>query len=102
MGRKNPRYTREFREEAVRLYKESGKSLSAAAKDIGVAPSTLAKWTAQVEVDVGKGPGGALKSDERAELIRLRRENRQLTQERDFLKKATAFFVKENSPSRTR
>ncbi len=47
----------------------------------------------QAKVDAGEGPGGALTSDEKAELRRLRREVRTLRMERDFLKKAAAFFA---------
>jgi transposase len=50
----------------------------------------------QAEIDAGRGAPGALTSEEREELGRLRRENRTLRMERDILKKATAFFAKEN------
>jgi transposase len=97
MGRKRPRYTAEFKAEAARLFRESGKSLKETARDIGVAATTLAAWTKQAEVDARRGPKGALTTEEREELIRLRRENRQVKQERDFLKKASAFFARESS-----
>jgi len=97
MGRKRTRYTAEFKAEAARLYHESGKSMSEVARDIGVASTSLAKWVKQAEIDAGRGPKGALTTEEREELVRLRRENRQIKQERDFLKKATAFFAKGNS-----
>ena len=97
MGRKRPHYTAEFKAEAVRLYHASGKSVTAAARDIGIAKATLMKWVRQAEIDAGRGPQGALTTEEREELIRLRRENRQIRQERDFLKKVSAFFAKENS-----
>jgi transposase len=71
--------------------------LTEAARDIGIAATTLGKWTTQAEIDAGRGPKGALTTEEHEELIRLRRENRQVKQERDFLKKATAFFARENS-----
>jgi len=97
MGRKQPRYTAEFKAEAVKLYRESGMSRTRAARDIGVASTTLATWVRQADIDAGKGPQGALTTAEREELIRLRRENRRVKMERDFLKKATAFFARENS-----
>jgi len=56
----------------------------------------LRNWVKQAEIDAGKGPNGALTTDERAELVKLRRDNRRLSQERDFLKKAAAFFAKED------
>lgn len=97
MGRKRPRYTAEFKAEAVTLYHASGKSLTHGARDIGIAKTTLAGWAKQAEIDAGRGPRGALTTEEHEELIRLRRENRQVKQERDFLKKVSAFFAKENS-----
>jgi len=97
MGRKKPRYTVEFKAEAVRLYHASGKSLTAAAQDIGIAKTTLTAWAKQAEIDAGRGPRGALTTEEHEELIRLRRENRKITLERDFLKKVSAFFAKENA-----
>ena len=97
MGRKMSRYTAEFKSEAVSLYHKSGKSLTEAARDIGIAKTTLLGWVKQAEIDAGRGAKGALTTEEREELIRLRRENRQVKQERDFLKKVSAFFAKENS-----
>ena len=97
MGRKRPRYTADFKAEAVRLYRASGKSLAQAAGDIGVATTTLRTWAKQADIDAGRGPKGALTTEEREELIRLRREVRQVRQERDFLKKTTAFFARESS-----
>jgi transposase len=97
MVKTKTRYTKEFKTEAVKLYHSGGKSLAQSAKDLGIAASTLNKWVEQAKIDEGNGPAGALKSDEREELIRLRRENKQIKLERDFLKKATAFFAKESS-----
>lgn len=97
MGRKRPYYTPEFKAEAVRLVRESQKPVSIIAKDIGVSESALRKWVRQADIDEGQGPEGALTTEERAELTRLRRENRQLTMERDFLKKVSSFFARENS-----
>ena len=62
-----------------------------------MARTSLQKWVRQAAVDGGHGPEGALTTDERQELYRLRRELRQVKMERDFLKKATAFFAKESS-----
>ena len=82
MRQKRPRYTVEFKTEAVRLYHAGGKSLAEAARDIGIAKTTLAGWVKPTEIDAGRGPKGALTTEEREELIRLRRENRQVKQER--------------------
>ena len=54
------------------------------------------RWVSQAEVDVGKGPPGALTSDEREELAQLRRENKRLKEEREILKAAATFFAKES------
>ena len=95
--RKRRSFTPEFRAEAVRLVREGSKSLPQVAKDLDVTESALRNWVNQADVDEGKGPAGALTTAEREELVRLRKENRQLHMERDFLKKAAAFFAKEGS-----
>ncbi len=99
MGRKKkrPRYTAEFKADAARLACQGDKSVGEIARDVGVSETALRRWMQQAEIDEGSGPIGALTTDEREELTRLRRENRQVKLERDFLKKAAAFFAKENS-----
>jgi transposase len=97
MGRQKKRkYTPEFRAEAIRLVNEGTKSLSQIAREIGVGHQTLWSWVHQAEVDAGRGKPEELTTDERQELARLRRENAQLREEREILKKATAFFAKES------
>jgi transposase len=91
---KIPPYSEEFRREAVRLLRTSGRSVPQLAKELGCSPTSLRNWAAQREVDEGKAPG--LTSDEREELRRLRRELRTVTEEREILKKAAAFFAKES------
>ena len=86
-------YPPEFRAEAVALYRASGRSLAAVAKDLDVAIESLRSWVKQAEVDHGEREG--LASDERDELKRLRRQNARLRQEREILKRAAAFFAKE-------
>jgi transposase len=95
--RKRRSFNPEFRAEAVRLVREGTKSLPQVAKDLDLTESALRNWVNQAEVDEGKAPAGALTTAEREELARLRKENRQLQMERDFLKKAAAFFAKEGS-----
>jgi transposase len=89
------RFTREFQDEAVRLALTSGRSQRAIADDLGVNRSTLARWMAEHQ----DRPSSATPPNEDVmdELKRLRRENEVLRQERDILKKATAFFAKEGS-----
>ncbi len=98
MPRTNPPYAPQFREEAVRLVRESEKPLTQIAADLGVAPQSLRNWVRQAEIDAGERNG--LNTDEQAELRRLRRENRQLKEEREILKKAAAFFAQETDPRR--
>ena len=97
MGRKKKRYTKEFKAEAVRLARENEQSIEQTAKDLGISESALRRWLQQADVDEGKGPTGALTTSEREELFQLRRDLRRVTMERDFLKKAAAFFAREDS-----
>ena len=94
MGKTHPPYAKEFRVEAVRLVRESGKSLAAIAKDLGVTEPTLRAWRRQTDLDSGKRSDG-LTTEERDEIRRLRREVRVLREERDILRKAAAFFARE-------
>lgn len=97
--RSRPRrqFSEEFKAGAVRLVLKEGRSPSQVARDLDVAPSGLANWVRQAKIDSGRGPVGALTSEEKEELSRLRRENRELRLERDILKKAAAFFAKESA-----
>jgi transposase len=94
VGKTRPPYAKEFRAEAVRLVRESGKSLAAIANDLGVSEPSLRAWRKQAELDSGKRSDG-LTTEEHAEVRRLRREVRILREERDILKKAAAFFARE-------
>ncbi len=95
---KIPPYSLEFRREAVRLLRSSGRSVPQLARELGCSPQSLRNWSRQVDVDEGKAAG--LMSDEREELRRLRRELRTVTEEREILKKAAAFFAKDSETRR--
>ena len=91
------RFTKEFEEEAVRLVRTSGRSQCEIAEDVGIGLSRLVRWISQSrdrQIDEPERPG---QEDVAAELKRLRRENEILRQERDILKRATAFFAREGS-----
>lgn len=99
MGR-GSKYPAEFREQAVALVRSTGKSISEVARDLGMNDTTLGYWVKADRAERGvPGANGqvALTSDERAEMARLRRENATLREEREILKKAAAFFVKEST-----
>ena len=90
-------FTNEFKAQTVRLVRGSGKSIGVIARELDLGESVLRNWVRQAEVDAGRGRPGVLTTDEREEVVRLRREVRTLRMERDILKKATAFFAKENA-----
>ena len=87
-------HPREFRERAVALAREGVKPVSQIAKDLGISDSCLRNWMSRADIDTGAKPG--LNSDERAELVRLRRETRVLGLENEILKRAAAYFAREN------
>ena len=96
MGKARPPYPRQFREEAVRLVRESGKSRARVAQDLGISEQSLYMWMKQADLDSGKRADG-LTTEEREEIRRLRREVRILREEREILRKAAAFFAKETN-----
>ena len=98
MARTRPPYGREFWVEAVRLTRQPGNTVKGVARDLGVSYEGLRRYVHQDDVDAGKAEG--LATEERAELARLRRENRTLRMEREILKKAAVFFATETDETR--
>jgi transposase len=94
---KRRKFTPEYKAEVVRLCQQPGKTASGVAQELGLTPSAVMNWVKQAVVDAGRGGSGALTTAERDELASLRREVRTLRQEREILKRATAFFAKEGS-----
>lgn len=92
MPGKRRQFSREFKEEAVRLLAESGRPLTHVARELALRPEQLREWRRQFGT---QGPATPT-SSEAEELRRLRRELEITRQERDFLKKAAAFFAKES------
>jgi transposase len=91
------RFSDEFKAGAVRLVLVEGKLPAAVARDLDLSHSLVAKWVEQARADAGKSTRGTLTTEEKEELTRLRKENRELRLEREILKKAAAFFAKENA-----
>jgi transposase len=90
-------FTDEFRAGAVRLVLEEGKTVAQVARDLDLTETAFRNWVEKARADKSKGKSGVLSTPEREELARLRKENRVLQMERDILKKAAAFFAKENN-----
>jgi transposase len=102
-SRTRRRFTAQQKTEAVELCVQEGLSCNAVAQRLGLPSSSLARWVRQSRIDRGRaGPRdqGLLTSEERAELNRLRKENRELRREKDFFRLAAAHFAKEQLPPR--
>ena len=87
-------YPKEFRDKVVQLMQVGDRSPGEVAKEFEISPDSVRRWVQQAERDQGSRQDG-LRSAEREELVRLRRENRRLKQEREILSKAAAWFARE-------
>ena len=92
MTKRRRRFSKEFKREAVRLVRESGRSLSQVARELGIRNGLLSSWRDMVETDEKTG----LKPDELAELKQLRKDKARLEMEVRILGEATAFFANRN------
>ena len=97
MKKKRRKYTREFKEEAVKLITEQGYQIAEAARNLGVNENMLGRWKREIEGGGEEAPGIAGGTAMQSELNRLRKENKRLKMEREILKKAAAFYAKETS-----
>jgi transposase len=99
MGAGKPRRQRrsfsdEFKAEVVKKVVSSGKTAGQVARDLDLTETAVRHWLKQAQIDRGKGPLGALTTAEKEELAQLRKEVRELREDREILKKAAAFFAK--------
>ncbi len=90
------KFSAEFRDEAVRAVIESSRTIASVAREYGVGAETLRNWVNKYRREhAGEQPVVPLSGDERTELERLRKENRELRMEKEFVGKAAAFFARE-------
>jgi transposase len=95
MGRQKRRtFTPEYKAEVVKLVRTSGKTIGQVSRELELTETAVRGWVRRAEIDEKRDPHGPLTSEERAEVTRLRRELRTMTMERDFLRKAAAFFAR--------
>ncbi len=95
------KYPVELLERGARLVFESGRPVTAVARDLGIPPETLRKWVRQIEADEGRRPD-LMTSQEREQIRALRKENYELRRANEILKSASVFFAKELDTDRTK
>jgi len=96
MARSRREFTPEYKDEAVKLVVTTGRAVATVARELGVNEATLGRWVASFKARNEAGQTEVTES-ERAELLRLRKENADLKLDRAFLKKASIFFAQEAS-----
>ena len=95
--RKRPKYTKEFREDAVKLVTEQGYSSNEAGRRLGISQSNISRWVREYRRDQeDMADGGITRKELEDKIRRLEKENRRMEMEREILKKAVAFFAKES------
>lgn len=98
MNRKYKRYTKEFKQEAVRLSESADKPVTEVARELGIRVNQIYKWKKEIEAKTDAAfPGKGRQSARAEELTRLRKENERLRLENEILKKAAAYFAKDLS-----
>jgi len=95
--RKRRQFTDQFKADSVKLCKAGGRSIRQVAKDLDLTDTALREWVRRADADAGTGLPGVLATAERDELTELRKRVKRLEMEREILKKAAAFFAKENA-----
>ena len=94
MVEKRRKFDEDFKAGAVRMVRETGKPIAQVARELGVNDGTLGNWCAK-DRRARDGDCGELSESERAELVRLRKENAELAMQRDLLKRSVALWVRE-------
>jgi len=95
---KRPKYTKEFKEDAIKLVTEQGYSCNEVGKRLGVNPSNITRWVREYRQDQKDiAEGGVTRKELEEKIRRLEKENKRLEMEREILKKAATFFAKESN-----
>jgi transposase-like protein len=95
--RKRRKFTPQFKADAVRLVTTGAKTIAAVTEEFDLTETALREWVRRAEADESKGTPSTLTTAERSELLELRKRVKRAEMERDILKKAVAFFAKENA-----
>jgi transposase len=94
MARKRRTFSREYKLEALRLAEGEGMTIAKAARDLGISENSLRRWKTELAITSEAFPGKGRRSPEAEEVDRLRRQLKQVEQERDFLRKTAAYFAR--------